>query len=136
MEPATRIERAASAYEAGALPLSAALGTEPTAGADPASAAYQALARPSCRAGVRTLGRIRTGTVDVLNVGPLPLGYEGKCWERRIRTSTVLLQRQASCRLDQLPIAAGGLPMTEASIERQRGLEPRHPAWKAGALPG
>jgi hypothetical protein len=33
----------------------------------------------SCCAGVvRALGAIRTRTVDVLNVGPLPLGYEGE----------------------------------------------------------
>jgi hypothetical protein len=62
----------------------------------------------SCCAGKRTPGRIRTGTVRPLRPLPLPLGYKGMCWERRIRTSTVLLQRQASCRLDQLPMGRRG----------------------------
>jgi hypothetical protein len=77
MERTSGLEPDPSAYETDARTCRAALASEPTAGIEPAPTAYKAAARPSCCAGVRTPGRTRTGSVDVLNVVPLPLGYEG-----------------------------------------------------------
>ena len=68
----------------------------------------------TCFAGIGTLGRTRTGTGRSLEPLPPTVGLRGHArWERRIRTSTRLLQRQVSFPLDQLPIGrrgAGGRP--------------------------
>jgi hypothetical protein len=102
MEPAAGLEPAPRAYETRAPPVVLRWREGRRRESNSPSPTYK-VGAPPVAPRRRTLGRIRTGTGRPLRPLPLPLGYEGSSWERRIRTSTVPLQRRASCQLDQLP---------------------------------
>lgn len=81
----------------------------------------------TCFAGIGTLGRTRTGTGRPLRPLPPTVGLRGHArWERRIRTSTRLLQRQVSFLLDQLPIGRRGAGGRPAAGRTQRAARAAH----------
>jgi hypothetical protein len=124
LEPAAGLEPAPRAYETRAPPVVLRWREGRRRESNSPSPTYKFGAPPGAPRR-RTLGRIRTGTGRPLRPLPLPLGYEGSSWERRIRTSTAALQRRVSYRLDQLPSAGGGPRFPPAvNAGRSRSTQP------------
>jgi hypothetical protein len=117
LEPAAGLEPAPRAYETRAPPVVLRWREGRRRESNSPSPTYK-VGAPPVAPRRRTLGRIRTGTGRPLRPLPLPLGYEGSSWERRIRTSTAALQRRVSYRLDQLP-SAGRRAAVPASRQRR-----------------
>src|SRR5258706_247536 len=139
-EPTARLELAASVLRGRRTTSRAALAREPTAESNPHRPLTRRLHDPSCCAGLRTLGRIRTGTVRPLRPLPRHDVLETRCSAPRsaLMTSTASTgsppPRACANETDRFVGATDGGTNFRWCVERLWGIEPRSSPWQADAL--